>query len=54
MWPQKQTERQRYYLLPGMGSGRRRKRALFLKWSLATGLFFSAVLAYVLWLMNNR
>jgi hypothetical protein len=54
MWPRKHTERQRYYLMPGMGgSARRRKRALFLKWSLVTGLFFSLLVAYLLWLLNS-
>ena len=54
MWPWKHRERQRFYLLPGMGgSARRRKHALFLRWSVAAGLFVSLVVAYLLWLMNR-
>jgi hypothetical protein len=43
-------ERERYYLLPGMG-GRalRAKRKIMLKWALAAGLATSAVLGYVLY-----
>ena len=43
-------ERQRYYLLPGMGgSAMRRKRKLILQWSIATGLCVSAVVAGLLY-----
>jgi len=56
MWPHKpKAEHQRYYLLPGMGgSARKRKHALFLKWSVATGLLVSALLAYLLWVLNHQ
>jgi hypothetical protein len=45
-------ERERYYLLPGMGGRHlRRKRAMMLKWSLAAGLIVSLVLAALLYLI---
>ena len=48
-------ERERFYLLPGMG-GRslRRKRRLILAWSIAAGLLISALLAGVLYLVNQQ
>lgn len=48
-------ERQRFYLLPGMG-GRalRRKHKLILSWSVAAGLVVSIVLTLLLFLMNKR
>jgi hypothetical protein len=50
----KRKERERYYLLPGMG-GRayRRKRKFILQWSIATGLVVSAIVAAVLYLMSR-
>jgi hypothetical protein len=45
-------ERQRYYLLPGMGgSALRRKRKLILQWSIAAGLCVSAIVAGLLYLL---
>jgi hypothetical protein len=48
-------ERQRFYLLPGMG-GRalRRKHKLILGWSVAAGLVVSVVLTAILLLLNKR
>jgi type VI protein secretion system component VasF len=48
-------ERERFYLLPGMG-GRalRRKHKRILVWSMVAGLGVSLVLAYILWLLNHR
>ncbi len=45
-------ERERFYLLPGMG-GRalRQKRKLMLQWSIVTGLFVSALVAGVIYLI---
>jgi len=46
-------ERERYYLLPGMGgSAARRKRMKFLKWSVITALVLSAILAAVLYWLD--
>jgi hypothetical protein len=48
-------ERERYYLLPGMGgSNLRRKRKLILQWSLAAGLVVSVVVACVLYWMSTQ
>jgi hypothetical protein len=45
-------EKQRYYLLPGMGgSALRRKRKLILQWSIAAGLCVSAIVAGLLYLL---
>src|ERR1044071_4100662 len=47
-------ERQRYYLLPGMGgSAMRRKRRIILCWSLLAGILVSAAAAWALfWLQT--
>jgi len=48
-------ERERFYLLPGMGgSAIRRKRKLMLKWSIAAGLVVSALVAGVIYLIYER
>ena len=51
-------ERERFYLLPGMG-GRalRRKQIVILRWTIAAGLFVSGMVAcllYVIYRMQNR
>ena len=47
-------ERERFYLLPGMGGrAARRKHLYFLKWSVVAALGLSAVLALVMYLMNR-
>ena len=53
-WFQRDKERERFYLLPGMG-GRalRRKRKVMLQWSLVAGLLVSVVLAWLLYLLNH-
>jgi hypothetical protein len=52
---ERNRERERFYLLPGMG-GRafRRKYRLFLCWSIVTGLVASAILAGVLYWIARR
>ena len=48
-------ERERFYLLPGMGgSAMRRKRKRVLQWSIVAGVFISAVLAAVLYLLYEK
>jgi len=48
-------ERERYYLLPGMGKrALRRKRRLMLGWGLGVGLLLSAALAAVLFWLHQR
>jgi hypothetical protein len=47
-------ERQRFYLLPGMGgSNLRRKRKVILRWSVVAGLLVAGVLACVLYWLNT-
>ena len=50
----KNKERERFYLLPGMG-GRalRQKRKVMLAWALVAGLVASAVLAGILYLISG-
>jgi hypothetical protein len=51
----REKERHRFYLLPGMGGrARRRKEQIFLRWSIAAGLLVSAIMACVLYLMSRR
>jgi hypothetical protein len=54
-WLRRSKEKERYYLLPGMGgSNLRRKRKLILQWSIAAGLLASAIVACVLYWISNR
>ena len=54
-WPKIPKERERYYLLPGMGGkGMRRKRRVILAWSIAVGALASAVLVGILYWVNQR
>jgi len=47
-------EKERFYLLPGMGGRNlRRKRIFILKWSIVAGLFTSIILAVVLYLISR-
>jgi hypothetical protein len=54
----KDKARQRFYLLPGMGGkALRRKRKTILKWTIATGLVVSALVAcllYIIYRMQYR
>ena len=53
-WFERDKERERFYLLPGMGGrARRRKEMRFLRWSLAAGLLVSAIVAGVLYLISR-
>ena len=53
-WFIRDKEKDRFYLLPGMG-GRalRRKRKVILSWSIIAGLFASLVVALVLYVMSR-
>jgi len=54
-WLERDKERDRFYLLPGMGGKAfRRKRRLILFWAIGAGLFVSAVLACMLYLFSGR
>jgi len=47
-------ERERFYLLPGMGGrAARRKHLYFLKWSIVAALGFSAILGLLMYLVNR-
>ncbi len=50
----REKERERFYLLPGMG-GRalRKKQKMMLHWSLAAGLFVSAIVALLFYWMSQ-
>lgn len=51
---QKSKERPRFYLLPGQGGkAARRKARIFLLWSIVFGLFASAAVAGVLYLISS-
>lgn len=47
-------EKERFYLLPGMGGKNlRRKRRKILQWSIIAGIFTSAALAFLLYLISK-
>jgi hypothetical protein len=53
-WFERDRERERFYLLPGMGGRARREKELrYLRWSLAAAVLVSAVLACVLYLISR-
>ena len=55
LWFERDKERQRFYLLPGMGGrARRQKEMRFLRWSIAAGLLVSAVVACVLYVISKN
>ena len=55
LWFERDKERHRFYLLPGMGGRARRQKELrFLRWSIAAGLLVSAILACILYLISRR
>ena len=54
IWSKTGKERERYYLLAGMGgNAARRKQRIFLAWSLAAGLLVALVLTLVLLWVNR-
>ena len=54
LWFEPDRERQRYYVLPGMGGkAARRKNRLILRWAIVAGLLVSACLASLLILLNH-
>jgi hypothetical protein len=53
-WFARDKEKERFYLLPGMGGRNlRRKRAVILRWSIAAGLLTSAIFGGILYLMSR-
>jgi hypothetical protein len=54
-WFTRDKEKERFYLLPGMGGRNlRRKRKIILGWSIAAGLVVSAILACLLYLISTH
>jgi cytochrome b561 len=53
LWPKRNKEAHRYYLLPGMGRSNRRRHREFLWWSLVVGILVSAVFGYLLYLLSR-
>ena len=51
---EKNRERERFYLLPGMGGrNARQKHKLLLQWAITIGLLASAIFAAMLYLLNR-
>ncbi len=47
-------EKERFYLLPGMGGRNlRRKRLIILRWSIVAGLFTSLILGLLLYFISR-
>ncbi len=54
-WSKPNKEKERFYLLAGMGGrAMRRKHKVFLIWSIAAGLVVSGVMAAALYFFNSR
>jgi|SRR6516162_581288 hypothetical protein len=54
-WFARDKEKERFYLLPGMGGRNlRRKRRVILQWSIIAGLFTSAIMAGLLYLISRH
>lgn len=54
-WFERDRERDRFYLLPGMGGKAfRRKRRVMLLWAIGIGLIVSALVAWALFSLHNR
>jgi hypothetical protein len=53
-WFERDKERERFYLLPGMGGrARRQKEMRFLRWAIAAGIVVSAILATILYFISR-
>jgi len=55
IWTKRYKEKERFYLFAGMG-GRalRRKKKVFLAWSVAAGLLVSGLVALALYFVNTH
>jgi hypothetical protein len=55
LWFERDKERERFYLLPGMGGrARRAKEMRFLRWSVAAGVMVSAIMACILYFISRN
>jgi len=55
LWFERDKERERFYLLPGMGGrARRRKELRYLLWSVAVALIASAIMAAILYFISRN
>ena len=53
-WFERDRERERFYLLPGMGGrARRRKEMRHLRWAIAAALLVSALVAVILYFISR-
>lgn len=53
-WFNKDKERERFYLLPGMGGrARHRKQKMMLQWSIAIGLVASGIFIALMYWLNT-
>jgi hypothetical protein len=53
-WFERDKEKERFYLLPGMGGkAKRRKEMRFLLWSIAAGLVISAIMAVIMYYISR-
>ena len=54
-WFERDKERNRFYLLPGMGGrARRQKEMRFLRWSIAAGVVVSAIMAFIMYFISRH
>ncbi|HOX59150.1 MAG TPA: hypothetical protein P5205_18355 [Candidatus Paceibacterota bacterium] len=55
LWFERDKERERFYLLPGMGGrARRQKEMRFLRWAIAAAAVVSAVVACLLYFLSQN
>jgi hypothetical protein len=48
-------ERERFYLLPGMGGrASRQKQKWMLQWAIGSGLLVSGIVAFLMYCLNHR
>jgi hypothetical protein len=53
LWFRRDKEKERFYLLPGMGGRARRKKEMrFLRWAIAAGLLVSATMAGIMYFLS--
>jgi hypothetical protein len=54
LFGKKEKPHERFYLLPGQGGQNyRRKKQLFMRWSIAAALFFGLLMAGLLWWISR-